>query len=113
MVSILGSDFIEMARAKGLSEKQVLYKHAARNCLLPIVHFAAIEMGFAFAGSVVIERVFSWPGLGLAIWQATSGHDYPLAQGSFLILATIIIIFNLLADISSVYIDPRVVIYGE
>ena len=113
MVAILGSDFIEMARAKGLTERAVLFKHAARNCLLPIVHFAAIEVGFAFAGSVVIERVFSWPGLGLAIWQAVSAHDYPLAQGSFLLLAAIIIVANFLADLSSVYVDPRVEIEGE
>jgi peptide/nickel transport system permease protein len=112
MIAILGSDFIEMAKAKGLPERKVLYRHAARNCLLPIVHFAAIEVGFAFAGSVVIERVFSWPGLGLTIWQATSGHDYPLAQGSFLILAVIIIIANFLTDLSSVYVDPRFAIEG-
>lgn len=113
MIAILGSDFIEMARAKGLSERAVLYRHAARNCLLPIVHFTAIQIGFAFAGSVVIETIFSWPGLGMAIWQAVSAHDYPLAQGSFLILATVIIIFNFLADLSSVYVDPRVGIQGE
>jgi len=113
MIATLGSDFIEMARAKGLSERAVLYRHAARNCLLPVVHFAAIQIGFAFAGSVVVEKIFSWPGLGLAIWQATSAHDYPLAQGSFLILAAIIIILNFLADLSSVYIDPRVGIRGE
>ncbi|MFP4646622.1 MAG: ABC transporter permease [Candidatus Bipolaricaulota bacterium] len=108
MIAVLGEDFIQMARAKGLSERTVLFKHAIRNSLLPILHYAAIEIGFAFGGAIVIETVFSWPGLGRLMWQAVQAHDYPLAQGAFLSLVVIIVTLNLVADFLSSYLDPRV-----
>lgn len=108
MIDVLHSDFIQMARAQGLSEKAIMYKHAARNSLLPVLHYWALSVGFAFGGSVVIETVFSWPGVGRMMWRAVLTSDYPLAQGAFLMIAFIIITMNLLADLMSVYIDPRV-----
>ena len=108
MIDILGADFIEMKRAQGLPELRVLYAHAARNSLLPVAHLGAIQIGFAFGGSVIIEQVFSWPGAGRLLWTAVESQDYPLAQGAFLILAAIIITMNFLVDALSVYIDPRV-----
>lgn len=107
MIETLGADFIEMARAEGFPEWKILYKHAARNSLLPVFHYTALAIGFAFGGSVVIETVFSWPGLGRLMWRAVGTLDYPLAQGSFLMLSTMIIFMNFLADVFSVYIDPR------
>ena len=108
MIDILEADFIEMAKAKGLKERTILFKHAARNALLPILHYAAIEIGFAFGGAIVIETVFSWPGIGRLMWQAVQAHDYPLAQGAFLCLVVIIVTLNLIADLLSSYLDPRV-----
>lgn len=108
MIDVLGADFIELKSAEGLSEYLILYRHAARNALLPVFHYAAVAIGFAFGGSVLIETVFSWPGLGRMMWQAVRAQDYPLAQGSFLMLAVLIISLNFLVDILSTYIDPRV-----
>lgn len=107
LVEVLDSDFIEINRAQGLSDFSIRYKHAARNALLPVLHYAAIAIGFAFGGSVVIETVFSWPGVGRLMWQAVLNHDYPLAQGAFIVLAAMIMIMNFIADLISVYIDPR------
>jgi peptide/nickel transport system permease protein len=108
MIDVLGSDFIEMKRAEGLPPLRVLYAHAARNSLLPVAHYAALSIGFAFGGSVIIEEVFSWPGAGRLLWTAVESQDYPLAQGAFLMLTVIIITMNFLVDSLSAYIDPRV-----
>lgn len=107
MIDVLNEDFIEMTRVAGLSEWSIMYRHAARNALLPVVHHAAISIGFAMGGSVVIEAVFSWPGIGRMMWQAVLQQDLPLAQGCFLVLASSIITLNFIADALSVYIDPR------
>lgn len=107
MVDVLGSDFIEMNRAQGLSELKILYRHAARNSLLPVLHASAISIGFALGGSVVFEEVFSWPGVGRMLWRAIEARDYPLAQGGFLMIAVLIITLNFIADVLSVYLDPR------
>jgi peptide/nickel transport system permease protein len=109
MIETLGADFIQLNRAEGLPWPSILYRHAARNAMLPVAHYGAMAVGFAFGGSVVIETVFSWPGVGRMMWEAVTAHDYPLAQGAFLILAVMILVMNFLIDILSVYIDPRVV----
>lgn len=108
MIDVLGSDHIELNRAQGLSDLSILYKHAARNALLPVMHFGALAVGLAFGGSVLIEAVFSWPGLGRLMWQAVLNQDYPLAQGGFLGVAVLVIVMNFAVDVLSVYIDPRV-----
>lgn len=113
MIEVLGADFIELCRAQGLSETSILYRHAARNSLLPVLHYAAVAIGFAFGGSVVIETVFSWPGVGHTIIEAVSRQDYPLAQGAFLMISFMIIFLNLVADVISVYADPRATMDGE
>lgn len=107
MIEKIDSDFIEMNKAEGFSDLRIMYLHAARNSLLPVLHYAALAIGFAFGGSVVIERVFSWPGVGLLMFEAVLEQDYPLAQGAFLMIAAIIITMNFLVDILSVYVDPR------
>jgi ABC-type dipeptide/oligopeptide/nickel transport system permease component len=108
MLDVLNEDFIEICRAKGLSERAVLLKHGARNALLPIVTASAIALGYSIAGSVLIETVFSWPGLGRAMVRAVLRRDYPVAQGAFLMLATAVIVMNFLADLTYSYLDPRV-----
>lgn len=113
MIDVLNEDFIELLRAEGLSEFRIIYLHAARNSMLPIVHYFALAMGAIFGGSVVIETVFSWPGVGRTMFRALTERDYPLIQGAFLMVAVMVIIMNFIADAVSVYIDPRAGEGGE
>lgn len=113
MIDVLEEDFMELKYAEGLPERKLMLRHGARNALLPVFHYAAVAIGFAFGGSVIIETVFSWPGLGRLMWEAVRAHDYPLAQGSFLLLATIIIVLNFVVDVLSVYLDPRAAQRGD
>jgi peptide/nickel transport system permease protein len=113
MIDILDDDFIELCRAEGLSNFSIIYRHAARNSMLPVLHYAAVAIGFAFGGSVIIETVFSWPGVGLLMWEAVIARDYPIAQNAFLMLATMIILMNFIADLLSVYVDPRTAAEGD
>ena len=108
MLEVYGEDFIEMARAKGLPERRILYNHAARNALLPVVTQLAVTIGLAAGGQVAVEVVFSGPGLGREIFRAVGTSDFPLAQASFLVLAAFIITLNLLVDILYTALDPRV-----
>jgi peptide/nickel transport system permease protein len=113
MLEVLGSDFIELAKAKGLAPRVVMMKHAARNALLPVLTVSSIMVGFAIGGQVIVEQVFSWPGMGQLMVEAASGQDYPVAQATFLILAAVVIFLNLLADISYSYLDPRISVAGR
>lgn len=108
MIDLLGTPFIKLKRAEGLSERSIMYRHAARNALLPLIHYTALAVGFAFGGSVILETVFSWPGVGQAMWNAVLSRDYPVAQAAFIVISMIIIVLNFVVDVISVYIDPRV-----
>lgn len=108
MIDLLGTPFIKLKRAEGLSERRLKYHHTARNALLPLMHYTALALAFAFGGSVILETVFSWPGIGQAMWNAVLARDYPVAQAAFIMISMIIILMNFVADILSVYIDPRV-----
>ncbi len=107
MLEVLGSDFIRTARAKGASERRVLFGHVARNAIAPVVTFLAIRFAFAFGGSVIIETVFSYPGLGRLIFEAVSGRDYPVMQAAFLVFTVAVIVANLVADLLYPVLDPR------
>lgn len=108
MLEVMNEDYIEMAEAKGLKDKQIRYRHAARNALLPVITSGALFIGSAIGGQVLIEVVFSWPGLGREIVQAVSRHDYPLAQGIFIIISALMMFMNLVADIMYAALDPRI-----
>jgi peptide/nickel transport system permease protein len=108
MLEVLGSDFVEFARAKGLSPARVLLRHAARNALLAVVTVSSLILGFAIGGQIVIETVFSWPGMGKAMVEAALQHDYPVAQAAFFLMAAVIIALNLLTDLSYSLLDPRI-----
>lgn len=108
MLEVLSEDFIDVCRAKGLKERTIMFKHAARNALLPIITAAAIALGYAVGGSVLIETVFAWPGIGREMVRAVLRRDFPVAQGTFMVLATTIIFLNFLADLAYGYLDPRV-----
>jgi ABC-type dipeptide/oligopeptide/nickel transport system permease component len=108
MLEVLSEDFIDVCRAKGLKERTIMFRHAARNALLPIVTAAAIALGYAVGGSVLIETVFAWPGLGREMVRAVLRRDFPVAQGTFIVLAATIITLNFIADLAYGYLDPRV-----
>ena len=108
LLEVLSEDYIDTARAKGLSNRRILFRHAVRNAILPVVTAFAIAIGFAVGGQVLIETVFSWPGLGREMVQAALRSDYPVAQGAFALLSIIVISMNFVADIAYTYLDPRV-----
>jgi len=107
MLDVLGSDYIRTARAKGLSASRVIFKHALRNAIIPVVALAAVELGFMLGGSVVIESVFSLQGLGQLAWDAISRNDFPIVQAVVLIIALIYIGLTFFADVINALLDPR------
>jgi peptide/nickel transport system permease protein len=107
MLEVLGSDYIRTARAKGLSERVVTFKHALRNALMPIVTIAGLQFGNLISGAVLVETVFSWPGLGTLALDAILGRDYPTLLGVLTFSAILVIVANLLTDLSYRWIDPR------
>jgi peptide/nickel transport system permease protein len=113
LLEVLSEDYIKTARAKGLAERRILFRHAARNAVLPVVTAFAIAIGFAVGGQVLIEQVYSWPGLGREMVQASLRSDYPLAQGAFMLLSVIVITMNFFADLTYSYLDPRVRLGGN
>jgi peptide/nickel transport system permease protein len=108
LLEVLSENYIDTARAKGLTNRRILLVHAARNAILPVVTAFAIAIGFAVGGQVLIEQVFSWPGLGREMVQAALRSDYPVAQGAFALLSFIVITMNFVADLAYTYLDPRV-----
>ncbi len=107
MLEILGADFIRTARAKGASERRVLFGHVARNAIAPVITFLAIRLAYAFGGAVVIETVFSYPGLGRLVFEAVIGRDYPVMQAVFLVFTVAVLAANIIADLLYPILDPR------
>ncbi|MDE1464030.1 ABC transporter permease [Spartinivicinus poritis] len=107
MLEVLRQDYIRTARAKGLTERQVIYRHACKTALVSIIPVIGIQAGFVLGGAVYIETVFQWPGIGRMLVNAISMRDILLVQGGVLIVAVSYVIFNLLADILQHYLDPR------
>ena len=108
MLETLGEDFVRTARAKGLTERVVVYKHALKNALIPVVTVLADQFGRMLGGAILTETVFSWPGMGRYLIEAIAMRDYPVIQGIILVFATSFLVVNLLLDISYALLDPRV-----
>tara|TARA_R100000908_G_C3673657_1_gene95474 strand:- start:111 stop:635 length:525 start_codon:yes stop_codon:yes gene_type:complete len=108
MIDVLRQDFIRTARAKGLSRIRVLMRHALPNAVLPIIAMIGIDVGIFMGGIVVVESVFGWPGIGQLAWQAIQRVDIPIIMGVTLVSACAIVIGNLVADIASLFADPRI-----
>lgn len=108
LLDVLSEDYILTARAKGLRAGAILRAHAMRNALLPVITLIALTLGFTVGGSILIESVFSWPGLGQAVFQAVDRRDYPVLQGVFLLLTISVVLANMAADLLYGALDPRV-----
>jgi ABC-type dipeptide/oligopeptide/nickel transport system permease component len=108
MLEELSSDYVRTARAKGLGTAAVLFRHAFRNALIPVITILGLQFGTLLAGTIVTETIFSWPGIGRLTVQAISSRDYPLLQGCILVISVSYVIVNLLTDLLYSFIDPRV-----
>jgi len=108
MLETLGEDYVLTARAKGLKNFNIVWRHGLRNAMLPLVTLIALSFGYILAGAIVIEEVFSYPGIGLAVINAIDQRDYPVLQGAFLLLTFAVIFFNFVADLLYFKLDPRV-----
>jgi peptide/nickel transport system permease protein len=108
MLEVLRTDYIRTARAKGLAEWKVIYKHALRNALVPIVTIIGLQFGTLLGGAVLTETVFAWPGIGRLLIDAISFRDYPVIQGTVLFIAVGFVLVNLLVDVLYAYLDPRI-----
>ena len=108
MLEVLRSDYIRTAKAKGLSELMVNYKHALKNAVLPVVTMAGLQFSQLIAGAVVIETVFSWPGMGLLVFESILRRDHPLLLGILFLSTVVVILANLLTDLTYRFLDPRI-----
>jgi peptide/nickel transport system permease protein len=108
MLEVIRQDYIRTARAKGLTESAVMYRHALRNALLPVITLLGLSVPGLIGGSVIFETIFSIPGMGQLFWQSAMSRDYPLIMGMLVIGAILTLIGNILADISYAFADPRI-----
>ncbi len=108
MIEAISQDYVKVALSKGLKKNEVIFKHAFRNALIPVVTFAGIQLGFLFGGSIVIENMFALPGIGRLLLQAVNQRDYPVIQGIILFIVILIIVLNLLIDLIYTIVDPRI-----
>jgi peptide/nickel transport system permease protein len=107
VLEVLGRDFVRTARAKGLSEMSVMCKHALRNALVPVIIIIAVDFGQLFGGAVIVETIFSWPGLGQRLVQSVLSRDFPVIQATVFLIALIVTVSNTLAEVLARLVDPR------
>jgi peptide/nickel transport system permease protein len=108
MLDVLHEDYVRTARAKGLKDNVVYYKHALQNAILPLVTLIALDLPSLFAGALFVETIFSWPGMGRLFWDAAKGRDYPVLLGVVMITAALIIVCNIIADLAYGWLNPQV-----
>ena len=108
MLEALSQDYVRTAKAKGLSNRSVTFKHALRNAMLPVLTNIGLEIPFLFSGALVTETIFSWPGIGHLTIEATGKFDYPILMGIFIITAVLVVMGNLIADLAYAFVDPRI-----
>jgi len=108
LLEVQGQDYIRTASAKGLTGRQVVMRHSMRNAMIPVVTFLAIDLGAMVGGAILTETVFNWPGVGFTIFQAINNLDWPIVTGGVLIIVVMVMVINLMADISYAFMDPRI-----
>ena len=104
----LGLDYVTTALAKGVADRRVLYRHVLRNSIIPVVTSLGLQAGIMFAGSVIVENIFNWPGISSLLLQSVVDRDYPVIQGVILVVSLIFILINLTTDLVYGFIDPRI-----
>ena len=108
MLEVLGEDYIRTARSKGLSKRRVVYKHAFRNAIIPVITIIGLQAGDLLAGAIIVENVFHLPGVGRLVFEAIGQRDLPVIQGVVLFIAALIVVINFLIDVAYRYLDPRI-----
>ena len=108
MLEVIQQDFVRTARAKGLPERTVIFKHMLRNALLPVITLLGLYLPFLFSGAVLVETVFAWPGMGLLVVESIGRRDYPVVMAASLIFAGMVVLGNLIADLLYGLADPRI-----
>ena len=108
LLEVLGLDYVRTARAKGLPKRRVILRHALRNALIPVVTIVALQVPTLFTGAIITETIFAWPGMGLLFYDGVLKADYPRLMAILVISSTLIVLFNLLADVLYGVLDPRV-----
>jgi peptide/nickel transport system permease protein len=108
MLEVLSQDYVRTARAKGVAERGVIYRHALRNAAMPVITVTGLSLGFMLSGTIIIETVFAWPGLGRLIVQAVPGRDFPVIQAGVFVFAVVFVAINLVVDVLYTVVDPRV-----
>lgn len=108
MLDVMNEDYVRTARAKGLTERVIITRHALRNILIPLVTVIGLQLGALFGGAVITESIFAWPGVGRLALQAINARDYPLVQASVLLISVVYVFLNLIVDILYVYLDPQI-----
>jgi peptide/nickel transport system permease protein len=108
MLEVIHQDFIRTARAKGLSERVVIFRHALRNALIPIITLLGLYLPFLLSGAVLVETIFGWPGMGRAIVDAILQRDYPMVMATSFVIAAMVVLGNLVSDVLYAVVDPRI-----
>jgi peptide/nickel transport system permease protein len=108
MLEVVRQDYVRTARSKGLPERVIIFRHALRNALIPFLSILGLEAGFLLGGSVIVEQIFSWPGIGWLMINSISQRDYPVVQGAVLLSAFVFVFINLLVDVGYAALDPRI-----
>jgi ABC-type dipeptide/oligopeptide/nickel transport system permease component len=108
LLEVMGQDYVRVAAAKGLSSGQVIRRHALKNAMIPVVTFLGLDLGAMLGGAILTEAVFNWPGVGQTIYQAVGQRDWPIVTGGVVLIVIIVMVINLLVDISYAFLDPRV-----
>ena len=108
MLEVLGEDYIRTARAKGAGERTVLFVHALRNALIPVITVVGLQMGTLLGSSVIVEFIFNWPGVSTYLITAINNRDYPVIQAVVFVIAVMFILLNLLTDLAYAWLDPRI-----
>jgi ABC-type dipeptide/oligopeptide/nickel transport system permease component len=108
LLEVMGQDYMRTAAAKGLSGRQVIWKHGLKNAMIPVVTFLGLDLGAMVGGTILTEAVFNWPGVGFTIYRAITLRDWPVVTGGVVIIVVLVMVINLLVDVSYAFLDPRI-----
>ena len=108
LLEVMNQDYIRTAKAKGLSRREIIYHHALKNALIPVVTYIGLDFGAMLSGAILTETVFNWPGVGNEIYRAITQRDWPIVMGGVTIIIVVVLLINLIVDISYAFLDPRI-----